>query len=82
MTDLSSEQRGRLISLERSLISLRQKVSGALNSGIEKNREQLHLEIGYLQVRLCALADAEDISATECRRHARGILGIMSDLEK
>jgi len=82
MSDLSPEQRGRLIDLESSLIGLRRKVSLALNSGIEKNRDLLHLEIGFLQVRLRALADAEDISAAECKRHATGILGIISDLEK
>ncbi|MBF0858817.1 hypothetical protein HKD24_06265 [Gluconobacter sp. LMG 31484] len=81
MTDLSPEQRLRLMNLESSLIGLRQKISAALNGGLEKNRDLIHLEIGYLQVRLSALAAAGDISPTECRRHASGILGIMNDLK-
>ncbi|EHH67584.1 hypothetical protein [Gluconobacter morbifer] len=81
MTEPQFKQRLRLENLEISLIRLRRMVALALNSGLEKNRETLELEIGFLQVRLCELADAGDISAAECKRHAGGVLGVLKNRE-
>ncbi|MBS0995828.1 hypothetical protein [Gluconobacter cerinus] len=71
--NLTSGQRYRLEALEKTLLAFRREVGTALLSGA-KNQNELELHIGMLQYRIGALAQAGEVSAEECRKHARRLI--------